>query len=132
MQNSTWKNGKGKWAVPIYLVRIGTNQKVVSNVAQGGSVTTLKPFLEANFPKNAEEIREKIKQIAKTLPYKVEELFGRNLTSMGIDIGIDKNSRELFLFEVETGPGFEFAIGELALVKSEYYKYILNKINNNR
>lgn len=62
----------------------------------------------------------------------MEELFGRNLTSMGIDIGIDKNSRELFLFEVETGPGFEFAIGELALVKSEYYKYILNKINNNR
>lgn len=124
------KNGKGKWAVPLYLVRIGTNQKVVSNVAQGGSVTTLKPFLEANYPDSSDEMVEKLKNIAKTLPYKVEELFHKNLTSMGIDIGIDKYSKELFLFEIETGPGFEFAIGELALVKSEYYKYVINKLDN--
>jgi hypothetical protein len=46
---------------------------------------------------------------------------------MGIDIAIDKNG-DLFLFEVETGPGFEFGVGEVALTKVDYYNYILNKI----
>lgn len=123
------KNGKGKWQVAIYLIRIGTNQKVVSNVAQGGSVSRLEPFLEANFPMISDELKTSIQSIAKTLPSKTETLFQTNLTSLGIDIGIDKNG-DLFLFEIEPGPGSEFALGEIALIKSEYYKYIMNKLSN--
>lgn len=121
------KNGKGKWQVAIYLIRIGTNQKVVSNVAQGGSVARLKPFLEANFPENAAELLSSIKSIATTLPYKTEKMFETNLSSLGIDIGIDKKGN-LYLFEIEPGPGSEFALGEIALIKSEYYKYIITKL----
>ncbi|GAB3058634.1 YheC/YheD family protein [Virgibacillus ainsalahensis] len=124
------KNGKGKWAVPIYLIRIGTNQKVVSNVAQGGSVTTMRPFLEDNFEKNAEALEDAIKNIGRKLPYKVEKIFNTSLVSLGIDIGIDRNTGELYLFEIETGPGFEFGMGEIALAKSEYYKYILNNLDD--
>lgn len=117
------KNGKAKWAVAIYLVRIGSNQKVVSNVAQGGSVTSLKPFLEANFPDVKNQVRESIRKIAKTLPYKIESLYDVNLSSLGLDIGINKSGK-LYLFEVENGPGFEFGEGHVASLKSEYYKYI--------
>src|SRR5699024_8102843 len=122
------KNGRGTWAVAIYLVRIGSNQKVVSNVAQGGSVTSLKPFLEANFPDVEAQIRESIKEIAKSLPYKIESLYNVDLSSLGLDIGIDRSGK-LYLFEVENGPGFEFGEGRVASLKSEYYKYITNKIN---
>lgn len=122
------KNGSGKWTVAIYLIRIGSNQKVVSNVAQGGSVSGLKPFLEANYGEKAEDIRDSIESLAKSLPNKIEKKFNTNLTSLGIDIGIDLDGK-LYLFEIETGPGFEFALGEIALMKSEYYKYILNKLS---
>src|SRR5699024_8239517 len=61
------KNGRGKWSVAIYLVRIGSNQKVVSNVAQGGSVSTLTAFLEGNFPEEKDRLKESIRRIAKTL-----------------------------------------------------------------
>ena len=122
------KNGNGEWSVPIYLVRIGTNQKVVSNVAQGGSVSTLTPFLKANYGENWKAIRDSIKRIGKTLPYKIEKL-SKQATSMGIDIGIDKQG-ELFLFEVNSAPGVEFGTGEIASIKADYYHYILNKISN--
>lgn len=121
------KNGRGRWAVAIYLIRIGSNQKVVSNVAQGGSVTSLKPFLAANFPDKKDEIRAEIRQIAKTLPYKFDSLYDVNFSSLGLDIGIDQNGK-LYLFEVENGPGFEFGEGQIASIKSEYYKYIANSL----
>lgn len=121
------KNGNGEWSVPIYLVRIGTNQKVVSNVAQGGSVSTLTPFLKANYGENWKEIRDSIKRIGKTLPYKIEKL-SKQATSMGIDIGINKQG-ELYLFEVNSAPGVEFGTGEIASIKADYYDYILNKIS---
>lgn len=121
------KNGKGKWSVAIYLIRIGSNQKVVSNVAQGGSVSRLKPFLEANFPEHKDRLEENIKQIAKTLPYKFETMFDAPFSSLGLDIGIDQDAN-LYLFEVENGPGTEFGEGQIASIKSEYYKYISDKL----
>lgn len=121
------KNGRARWAVAIYLVRIGSNQKVVSNVAQGGSVTSLKPFLAANFPDKKDEIREEIRQIAKTLPYKFDSLYDVNFSSLGLDIGIDQSGK-LYLFELENGPGFEFGEGRIASIKAEYYKYIASKM----
>lgn len=122
------KNGRGKWSVAIYLVRIGSNQKVVSNVAQGGSVTTLTAFLEGNFPEEKERLKEAIRRIAKTLPYKIEELFDVNFSALGLDIGIDQEAN-LYLFEVENGPGTEFGEGQIASAKTEYYNYISKKLS---
>lgn len=122
------KNGRARWVVAINLVRIGSNQKVVSNVAQGGSVTTLTAFLEANFPEDKEKIKQQIKRIARTLPYKLEELFNVNFSALGLDIGIDQKGK-LYLFEAETGPGTEFGEGWIASIKPEYYKYISKKLN---
>lgn len=122
------KNGIGEWSVPIYLIRVGTNQKVVSNVAQGGSVSSLTPFLKANYEDNWKEIRDSIKQVGKTLPYKIEYL-SKQATSMGIDLGIDKHG-ELYLFEVNSAPGVEFGTGEIASIKADYYHYILNEISS--
>ncbi|WP_164218480.1 YheC/YheD family protein [Virgibacillus sp. YIM 98842] len=123
------KNGEGKWEVAIYLVRIGNN-KVVSNVAKGGSVSMLTPFLEANFGDRAEKVKGEIKLIAKELPYKIEQLVGQNLISLGIDLGFDQEGKP-YLFEVELGPGFEFGMGEVVLIKVDYYNYLKNRLANN-
>src|SRR5699024_7899679 len=87
------KNGRGKWAVAIYLVRIGSNQKVVSNVAQGGRVTSLRSCLETNSPDVEAQRRESIKVIAKSLPYKIESLYNVALSSLGLDIGTDRGGK---------------------------------------
>ncbi|MGP4073848.1 YheC/YheD family protein [Piscibacillus halophilus] len=121
------KNIEGKWQTAINLVRIASNQKVVSNVAQGGYVSELRPFLKVNYPDQWEEIEEKIIQIGNELPEHIEELIGKNLSSLGIDIGLDPNGKP-YLFEINTSPGTEFALGEIANLKAGYYYYRINQL----
>ncbi|WP_169792887.1 YheC/YheD family protein [Lentibacillus amyloliquefaciens] len=119
------RNGVNKWQAAVYLIRIGTGQKIVSNVAQGGSVSELTPYLKANY-ENWEAVRDSLREIGNKLPYKMEQIFNKKITSMGIDLGIDKAGNP-YLFEVNTAPGHEFAMGDIALIKSEHYKYRLAK-----
>ncbi|SFL80195.1 YheC/D like ATP-grasp [Gracilibacillus orientalis] len=123
------KNVYGKWETVVNLVRIAGKQKIVSNVAQGGYVAELSSFLQVNYPDNWNAIEKKIIQIGNGLPGHIEELTGKHLSSLGIDIGIDPNGNT-YLFEINTSPGTEFAIGEIALIKSGYYYHKMNEINN--
>ena len=125
------KNGKGEWKVVIYLVRIGTSQKVVSNVAQGGSVNLLKPFLEANFPEQADNLRKEIKRFGKEIPKKIEEIFNQDLIALGLDLAIEPDG-SIYMFEVETNPGRTFGEGEIALTKADYYDYVAKKLSKER
>ncbi|WP_280770569.1 YheC/YheD family protein [Salipaludibacillus daqingensis] len=121
------KNGKGLWEVAIYLVRIGSGNKVVSNVSSGGSASKLTPFLKANYGEMATlRIKTAIKEVAEFLPPKLEKMFDTRLTALGLDIGIEKDGT-IYLFETNTTPGPEFALGEVALLKAEHYHYMLNK-----
>ncbi|MFG6119283.1 YheC/YheD family protein [Thalassobacillus sp. B23F22_16] len=122
------KNGKGEWEIVINLIRIGTGQKVVSNIAQGGCISYLDPFLQANYGDQWKEIKNSINEVGKTFPAKLEKLFNKELGSLGIDLGIDENGK-LYFFESNNAPGVEGAWGEIALVKSEYYNYMLNKLS---
>ncbi|WP_404455545.1 YheC/YheD family protein [Oceanobacillus kapialis] len=119
------KDGSGSWKVVIFLVRIGTSNKVVSNIAQGGSVSQLTPFLKANYPSNWKEIKSSIKEISISLPDKVEEIFNKNNASMGLDLGIDKDGK-VYLYEVNSAPGSQFAEGEIANLKADYYFYLIH------
>jgi len=121
------KNGNGKWQSAKNYIRIGIGQKVISNVNQGGGIADPISFLKANYDDKWKEINEKLKKLAVTLPYKVEELRGTHIMSLGIDIGIGKDG-ELYLFEVNDGPAFKTLIGEIAYLRSNYYKYVKQKI----
>ncbi|MFA1821436.1 YheC/YheD family protein [Virgibacillus oceani] len=119
------KNGKGKWEVAIILVRIGSNNKIVSNVKRGGGVSKLPSFLKANFENRAGQIEENINKIAQEFPPKLEEILDQRLVSLGLDLGINQSGKP-YLFEVETGPGFEFGSGEVVSLKVDHYNYIKN------
>ncbi|SDK83930.1 YheC/YheD family protein [Lacicoccus qingdaonensis] len=121
------KNGSGKWQSAKNYIRIGIGQKVISNVNQGGGIADPIPFLKANYGGKWKEIDEKLKKLAVTLPYKIEELRGTHIMSLGIDIGIGRDG-ELYLFEVNDGPAFKSLIGEIAYLRSNYYKYIQRNI----
>lgn len=122
------KGQDGRWQTAKKYIRIGIGQKVISNVNQGGGISEPKPFLKANFGEFWEEIDEKLNEIAATLPNKIEELRGTHIMSLGIDIGIDSDGK-LYLFEVNDGPSTAALISEVAYHRSNYYKYILEKLN---
>lgn len=124
------KNEEGKWVSARNYIRIGIGQKVISNVNQGGGISDPKPFLKANFGDKYEEIIRKLNNLAVTLPYKIELLRGTHIMSLGMDIGIDRDG-ELYLFEVNDGPSTAALISEVALLRSNYYKYISNNIIKN-
>ncbi|MDX8045908.1 YheC/YheD family protein [Gracilibacillus sp. S3-1-1] len=125
------KNVDGEWETVVNLVRIAGKQKVVSNVAQGGYVAELSSFLQVNYPDNLEKINKKIIQIGENLPLHIEETTGKNLSSLGIDVGIDPHG-SIYLFEINTSPGTEFAIGEIALIKSGYFHHKMKELSNQR
>src|SRR5699024_1618332 len=102
-------------------------QTVISNVNQGGGISDLLPFLKANFGEQAAEINEKINGLAETLPYKVEELRGTHIMTLGLDIGIDQNG-DLYLFEVNDGPATFAVKAEAGFLRANYYKYLFKKV----
>jgi len=118
------KNGNGEWESARNYIRIGIGQKIISNVNQGGGIADIKQFLKANFNDKWEKINKEIDRLAVTLPYKVEELRGTHLMSLGIDVGIGKNG-ELYVFEVNDGPATAAVISEVAYLRSNYFKYVL-------
>ena len=125
------KNGFGQWESARNYVRIGLNQKVVSNVNQGGAVTDLEPFLKANFGSSWQEIKNKIISISTAVPEKVEKIRGTHIMSLGLDVGIDE-SGEIYLFEVNDGPATVAVKTEVARLRSRYYKYVLEKMESER
>jgi len=123
------KDGKGKWVVARIFIRIGLGQKVISNVNQGGGISDPEPFLKANFGERWEEILDKINHLAVTLPYKIEEIRNLELITLGFDIAIDKDG-ELYLFESNGAPTTNPLKAESAMLRADYYKYVLeNKVD---
>lgn len=121
------KNGNGKWVSAKNFIRIGIGQKVISNVNQGGGISNLQPFLKANFGEEKwKKISGKIDRLARTLPYKIEELRGTHVMSIGLDIGIDSDG-SLYLFEANGAPTTAPLRAEAAMLRVEYYKYIIDK-----
>lgn len=120
------KNGDGKWESASNYIRIGIGQKVISNVNQGGGVSKLEPFLRTNYEDKWQEISDKLEELAVTLPYRIEELRGTHIMSLGMDVGIDQDG-ELYIFEVNDGPDTTAVTAEVAYLRSRYYKFILQE-----
>ena len=122
------KNGKGQWSIARMFIRIGIGQKVVSNISQGGAVSKLNSFLNANFPEaQVKLIEQRLKEVAKTVPLKVEELRKQQLMTLGIDVGIDRDG-SVYLFEVNGAPGTSQLRAEVAELRAQYYSFMKNKI----
>lgn len=125
------KNGEGKWESARHFIRIGVGQKVISNVNQGGGIGDPEPFLRANFGDRWEAINQELNKLALTLPYKIEELRQTHTMSMGMDIGIDRDG-SLYLFEINSAPTTDPLKAEAAMLRTSYYKYMLEKISHQK
>lgn len=99
------KNGTGNWSVTSIVARIAGGSHFVSNLARGGSLSTVKDaVLKSNMPvaaKNTAYINLKLAsmQIAKGLDNAIPAHFGE----LGIDLAMDNTGR-IWLLEVNSKP----------------------------
>jgi len=121
------KDINGKWTIARKFIRIGIGQSVVSNMSQGGAAMDAETFLKSNYPNKWEEINNKLEEIGRTLPYKVEELRNAQLMTIGIDIGIDSDG-QTYLFETNSAPGTTQLRAQVALLRVSYYRYMLGRV----
>ncbi|GAB3063656.1 YheC/YheD family protein [Salinicoccus sesuvii] len=117
------KNRKGEWVIAKMFIRVGTNQKVMSNVNQGGGISDPKLFLKANFGEGWENIYQNLKNLGEELPHKVEEMKGTPTMDFGFDVAIEE-SGDLYLIEANRGGTTAPLIAQSAMLRVEYYQHL--------
>lgn len=118
------KNRFGKWAIPKIYVRIGLGQKVTSNISQGGGSSDAELFFNIYFKDKAEEILKHLGELGHKVAIKQEELRDTELMKLGVDVGVDEQG-DLYIFETNGDPGTTRLRAEAALLRTDYYKYLL-------
>ncbi len=117
------KNRNGKWVRAQTYVRMGSPQKIVSNISKGGSVVRFNSFLKTEYGNDWKVYSDKLKEVTEGLPRKIEELYDAEITSLGLDLGMADG--EFYLFEVNYFPGGTFARGEVAMLRAAYSAHLL-------
>ncbi|GEN44225.1 YheC/YheD family protein [Alkalibacillus haloalkaliphilus] len=123
------KDHSGEWQIAKKYMRVGLGQRILSNLSQGGGVVNSKNFLKANYGTNWEFINEELTRLSFELSKKVEVIRDQNLMSLGIDFGIDKNGK-IYVFETNSSPGVQFIEANVALLRAQYYRYIIGRLKN--
>ena len=117
------KNGRGEWQAASMLVRIGIGQKVISNINQGGGMAEIEPFLKANRPDCWQEVLAALNELVATVPAWFERQRGVELCTLGIDTAITADG-SLRLFEINSLPFVDFNVGQVAMLRICYFRWL--------
>lgn len=99
------KNALGKWAITLIYPRISGNEKLTSNISNGGYRGELIPFLVEEFGDKYFDIKQMLEYFAVSFATHFDSLYRRRcFDELGIDVGIDQNDR-IWIFEVNWRPG---------------------------
>lgn len=125
------KNEEGKWEVARKFVRVGVGQTIESDTSLGGGKSELETFLRSSHRERSKEIYQDIKELANIAPSIIENLTGTTLMNMGLDIGIDRDGK-LYVFDIDSNPPFLPQMSRIILLRPGYYKYRLDKLNQDK
>ncbi len=118
----------GEWDNLDPLPRIGIGNSITSNLSQGGAISSLKSFLEAQYGDKSKKIKKQLNEITTTFPEHFQKLYDFEIDAVGIDIGIDENGK-LWFFEANTSPGPHYYEIDVAQLRGGYYEYLRGKLN---
>ena len=98
------KNSKGIWAVTSMVARIANDQNFVSNLAQGGTQTTVYEAIKSAKPEFGKIItKNHFKEIALQIANIMEKNLPGNFAEFGIDLALDEKGK-IWLIEVNSKP----------------------------
>lgn len=118
------RGGSGDWETIAIYPRIGRT-KIVSNLSQGGFVGDAREVLEIISPERSENLMAQLEKIAAELPPVVQNRCSP-AAAFGIDVGIDRDTLQPYVLEINSKPGAKYYSWELAEKRVQYYRFLLN------
>ncbi|MFC7681006.1 YheC/YheD family protein [Paenibacillus sp. GCM10028914] len=99
------KNKKGKWSVTSIVARIAGGNHFVSNLARGGTLSTVKDALAMSGKPSSSRLNasDRMKQAALNIAQGLEETIPSHFGELGIDLAMDTSGR-IWLLEVNSKP----------------------------
>ncbi|PZD94256.1 YheC/YheD family protein [Paenibacillus sambharensis] len=99
------KNATGKWAVTSIVARVAGGQHFVSNLARGGSLSTVKEAIaKSNVASSAKkDASSRLNRAALDIAVGVDQHIPAHFGELGIDLAMDVNGR-VWLLEVNSKP----------------------------
>lgn len=99
------KNASGKWTITSIVARIASNQHFVSNLARGGSLSTVREAIHrSNLPTSVKsDVSARLKRAALDIAQGIDTHIPAHFGELGIDLAVD-NSGKVWLLEVNSKP----------------------------
>ncbi|GIN90204.1 YheC/YheD family endospore coat-associated protein [Siminovitchia terrae] len=120
------KNGSGDWGITLIYPRIGSDDRIISNVSSGGYIGKLESFLDKEYGLESYDIQRILEQFSIRFSQKFDGLYNNRLDELGIDIGIDENKKP-WIFEVNWRPGYVYRELDAAMNTIPYAAYLANQ-----
>ncbi|WP_080872529.1 YheC/YheD family protein [Oceanobacillus timonensis] len=120
------KNKEGTWTIVKKYVRIGTGQLVSPNSQKSIATFDASMFLKLKFTEEAPAVVDQLDAFALDIAKKIEKTRKKELVTLGLDIGIDKD-KNLFLFEANSAPDASLLQEEVAKLRADYYMYLVKQ-----
>lgn len=98
------KNGSGKWAVTSIVGRIAGSQHFVSNIARGGTLSTVKEAVaKSNMAAGRQDAAARLRRAALEIAAGIDNQIQAHFGELGIDLALDTAGR-VWLLEVNSKP----------------------------
>lgn len=123
------KNRTGKWAITIIFPRIGSVNRVITNLSQGSQMVELPSFLRKEFGDEAPALRKKLSEFALGFTEHFESLYPYRFDELAIDVGLDAN-QHIWIYEVNWRPGHVFIEVQTAKNAIDYAIYLAENKEN--
>lgn len=118
----------GKWQQIKFFPYVNLNKAVdITNGMLGALITTREQlFLEQFYPTSFEKINQELKVLFTEFTQNFQKKFAWRLDSIGLDLGITQEG-EIYIYEVNVGPGVGFMAYPVACAQVEYYEWLAQK-----
>lgn len=116
------RGGGGQWETVAIYPRVGASS-VVSNVSRGGYIGDAEEALEEEFGTDAKRLKEELEYLSREVPQLLQRYAHGRASCYGLDVGIDRESRQPYLIEVNTFPGVKYHAAQLAEKRVLYIIY---------
>lgn len=97
------RDNTGQWSITSIVARIAGNQQFVSNLARGGTITTVKTALSRTGASSASGGLAKLRRAALQIAKGIETQMSGHFAELGIDLAIDSQGH-VWLIEVNSKP----------------------------
>lgn len=120
------KNAEAEWKIANIYPRLGAVGAVTSNLSGGGSTTSWMHFFTNQFEEyDYQEVNSVIREFSVQFADFFEEALQAPLNEIAIDIGIDRDTMEFYLFEANVNkPGCRNHILEASFYMVDYAEYL--------